>query len=275
MRVKMHDTEQQVHHSEEVLEVDISRIMVNPFQPRKKFDDREIEELAESIKSIGIIQPPIVRIIEGTKTFELVAGERRLQASRIAGLKKISVIVRGWDDLQSAQAALVENVQRVNLNPMEIAKALRNLVGEYEFSQEELARRIGRKRSTVSNYLRLLGLPRNIQESLLNNLITMGHAKAILSLENSEKREDLHREILMKKLTVRKSEEIAAERGNKPKKVGDKVKECDPYFEDVEGNLRQRLGTKVSIMNNGKSGKISIEYYSLDDLDRLLSLLGN
>ena len=165
-----------------VAEVDIHAIRVNPHQPRRHFAPEDLQELAESIIAVGFIHPPLVRPVE-PGFFELVSGERRFQAAQLAGLTKIPVHIRDSDTLMSAQMALIENIQRVDLNPMEIAKALRSLIEEFGFNQEDLAARIGKKRSTVANYLRLLSLPKNIQDAVSQELITMGHAKAILSLD--------------------------------------------------------------------------------------------
>lgn len=259
---------------EELIEVPLDLIKVNPHQPRRAFAREELEELAQSIRSVGLIHPPLVRPMPDG-TYELVSGERRYRASALAGLSKISVIARTSDTIESAQAALIENIQRVDLNPLEIAKALRSLIEEFGFLQEQLSARIGKKRSTVSNYLRLLTLPKNIQESLSKELISMGHAKAILSLEGIEKQNLLHELILRDDLTVREAEEGALRIQEKSKrKKGLVYEERNFYLEQLAEKIQRKLGTKVLITGKGKKGRISLDYYSFDDLDRLLEIFG-
>lgn len=257
----------------EVKEIEIERISVNPFQPRRHFSLEELEELAASIRAVGLIHPPLVRPLDENH-YELVSGERRFRAAQLAGLIKVPVIIRQSSHSLSAQAALIENIQRVDLNPIEIAKALRLLIEEFQFSQEELALRIGKKRSTVSNYMRLLSLPKNIQDSLSKNLISMGHAKAVLSLEGFEKQNLLHELILRDDLTVREAEEAALRIAEKAKKKMLTYVNRDFFLEQLAEKVQQKLGTKVAIQGKGKKGRISIDYYNLDDLDRLLALFG-
>lgn len=258
---------------EQLIEVEIGQIKVNPFQPRRQFAEEELEELAASIQSVGIIQPPIVRPnVDGS--YELVSGERRFRAAQLAGLAAIPVVVReGSSSLFTAQAALIENVQRVDLNPIEIGLALRRLMEEFGFQQDELAMRVGKKRSTVANYLRLLSLPTSIQESLFREEITMGHAKAILSLKDIEKQQFLHEKILKEGLSVRETEEFAQKMVERPplRRV---ESERDCHLESLAERIQHRLGTKVAIQGSGDKGKITIDYYNLDDLDRVLKLIG-
>ena len=187
--------------TEEILEVPIEKVVVNPYQPRRHFSQNELEELSQSIKTVGLIHPPLVRPLENGM-FELVSGERRFRATQLAGLKTIAVVVRDSSNELSAQAALIENVQRVDLNPIEVAKALRSLVDQFGFQQDELATRIGKKRSTVANYLRLLTLPKSIQDAVSSDIITMGHAKAILALEGFERQTLLYEMIVRDSLSV-------------------------------------------------------------------------
>ena len=172
---------------EVLLHIDISQISVNPFQPRRHFAQGELEELAQSIKAVGLLHPPLVRALDDGVSFEIISGERRFRAAQLAGMQKIPVMMRAVTHEISAQAALIENIQRVELNPLEISKALHRLIEEFQLKQEELGVKLGMKRSTLSNYLRLLGLPKNIQDSVSSEQITMGHAKAILALEGFEK----------------------------------------------------------------------------------------
>lgn len=259
---------------DQVKEVSVDSIYVNPFQPRRHFSQQELEELAESIKAVGLLHPPLVRMRPDGETYELISGERRFRASQLAGMQKIPVIIRQASDKISAQAALIENIQRVDLNPLEIAKSLQSLIEEFGLQQEELGERVGKKRSTVSNYLRLLGLPKHIQDSLSMDQITMGHAKAILSLEGFEKQNLLHELIIRDDLSVRETEEAALRIAQKAKKQALVYTNRDFYLEQLGEKIQQKLGTKVQIYGKGKKGRITIDYYNLDDLDRLLALFG-
>lgn len=252
-------------------EVSAELIRVNPFQPRRFFSPDELEELALSIKAVGLIHPPVVRPCEDGVSFELISGERRFRAAQLAGMKRIPVLVRESSYAVSAQAALIENIQRVDLNPMEVSKALHGLMEQFGFHQDELALRIGKKRSTVANYLRLLSLPKNIQDSVSTEMISMGHAKAILSLEGFEKQNLLHELILRDDLTVREAEEASLRISQKAKKQVLVYANRDFYLEQIAERLQQKLGTKVSIQGKGKKGRIYIDYYGLDDLDRLIA----
>jgi len=257
--------------NEEYCEVSIDAIVENPDQPRKNFSDEELEELAASIRTVGLIQPLIVCRADGG--YELVAGERRWRAARLVGMKKIPVLVRGENRRYSAEAALVENVQRVNLNPLEVARALKELEERFHLCQEELANRIGKRRSTVANYLRLLSLPNTIQDSLSAGLITMGHAKVILSVEGERQRLLLHEIILRDKLSVRESENVVLKLKGGKELTRRHKQASDDDLSEIVRQLQCMLGTKVVIESRGKKGRISIDYYSNDDLDRLLNIL--
>lgn len=251
--------------------VAIEKICLNPNQPRKFFDAHELQDLSQSILSVGLIHPPLVRPI-ALGYYELISGERRLQASKLAGLKEIPVHIKESSVSCSAEMALIENIQRVDLNPIEISKALEQLIQEFQYSQEELAKRIGKKRSTVANYLRLLTLPKNIQKSVLNTHISMGHAKAILALEGDEKQNLLHELILRDSLSVRETEEAALRISQKAKRQSLTYTERNFFLEELAEKIQCKLGTKVHIQGKGKRGRISIDYYNLDDLDRLLAI---
>lgn len=270
----MDKTDSEFQVKEELRVVDVNKISVNPYQPRREFDQAELEDLAQSIKILGLLHPPLVRSLPDTDEFELISGERRYRASRLAGLKQIPVVVRNTTYTLSAQAALVENIQRVDLNPLEISKAIRRLMIEFNFSQDDLANRLGKKRSTVANYLRLLSLPIHIQEGLLKERITMGHAKAILSLEGSEKQNLLYEIVLRDDLNVRETEKAALRINEKSKKNKLKYATRDFYLEGLAEKIQERLGTKVIIQSKGKKGRLCIDYYNYDDLDRLLDLFG-
>jgi ParB family chromosome partitioning protein len=257
---------------EKLLEIDIEKIQMNPSQPRRQFCLEELQELAQSIKSVGIIHPPSVRPVENG--YELIAGERRYRAAIMAGYKKIPVVVKNGTTQLSAQAALIENVQRVDLNPIEVAQALRSLVEQYSCQQNELAEWVGKKRSTIANYLRLLGLPKSIQESVRNQVITMGHAKAILSLETSEQQTLLYHRILRDQMTVREAEQAALRLSEKVQTKRVSYQQADFYLEQLAEKIQGKLGTKVAIQGKGKGGRIAIDYHDLDDLDRLLQIFG-
>lgn len=267
-------TEQTSYIKEEIKEVDINCVVVNPFQPRRHFSQEELTELAQSIQAVGLIHPPVVRPRPDGVTYELVSGERRFRATQLAGLKTISVLVRDSSHEISAQAALIENIQRVDLNPIEIAKALRSLIEQFGLHQEELAARVGKKRSTVSNYLRLLGLPKSIQDGVTSGTISMGHAKAILALEGFEKQNLLFELIVRDDLTVREAEEAALRIAEKAKRQILVHTNRNFYLEQIAEKIQQQLGTKVTIQGKGKKGKITIDYYNYDDLDRLINLFG-
>lgn len=248
---------------EELRLVEIKLIKTNPFQPRKTFSDESLDELAASIKEVGIIHPPVVRELPGSDGYELLAGERRLRASERAGLKAINVIVKSFTMLHSREAALIENIQRVDLNPLEIAKALKSLAEDFQWTQEEIAEKVGKKRSTIANYFRLLMLPLSIKESLAQNQITMGHAKAILSFQYEKEQLALHEKILKENLSVRQTEALVAK---KPKPIIEPQR--DFFLEDIAKKMEERLGTKVVVTGT----KIIIDYYNLDDLDRITAL---
>ena len=248
-----------------VIEIDVNQIIANPHQPRKQFDDERLENLAQSIKMHGIIQPLIVSKNGGQ--YELIAGERRLQAAKRLGLKKVPVIVREADEMQKLELAIVENIQRHDLNPIEEGRAYQKLIDEFQMGQEEIAQKMGKSRSLVANKIRLLNLPMEIQKGLIEGKITEGHAKAILSVDNPEKQRALYELILKSNLTVRqiegKTQEISVK--SHKRKVN-----IDPQMKQLENALIEILGTKVKISKAGDGGKIIIEYYSKEDLESLL-----
>ncbi|MBS4169466.1 putative chromosome-partitioning protein ParB [Neochlamydia sp. AcF95] len=271
---RMNVSQEKLSLFEELRYVPLDHINISPFQPRRQFAESELKELAESIKAVGLIHPPIVRTVENSSHYELVAGERRFRAAKLAGLFEIPVLVRSSSHILSAQAALIENIQRVDLNPIEISKALFSLMEEFKFSQEKLAASVGKKRSTIANYLRLLSLPNLIQDSLSKNLITMGHAKAILAVEGAEKQVYLHELILRESLSVRETEKAVQKLKQKIKHKKLSYETRDFYLEQLAEKLQYKLGTKVFIRAKGRQGRISIDYFNLDDLERLLEALG-
>jgi ParB family chromosome partitioning protein len=253
-----------------VIEVDVNQIAANPHQPRLQFDDEKLDNLAQSIMAHGVIQPLIVN--RNGNQYELIAGERRLQASKRAGLKKVPVIIRQADEKEKLELAIIENVQRHDLNPVEEAKAYHRLMEEFQMSQEEVSAKMGKSRSLVANKVRLLTLPVEIQKGLIEGRITEGHAKAILSVDNPEKQRALYEMILKSNMTVRqveeKSKEVSVRSYNRHVAV-------DPQLKSLENTLVEALGTKVKISKSGDGGKIVIEYYSQEDLDSLLEKISH
>ncbi len=251
-----------------VQEIEVGRIKPNPDQPRKSFDRTSLEELAASIREKGVLQPVMVRR-GGEDEYYLIAGERRWRAAAIAGLEKIPVIIKESGPGESLELALIENIQRDDLNPMETAEAFQRLIEEFGYTQEELSRRVGKDRATVANYLRLLKLPVEIKGLVRDERLSMGHAKAIVSLPTRRLQVDAARAVVKKGLSVRETEALcrrltAPEKGKRAK---------DPDIVELEERLKRSLGTKVRIRHRGKGGRIEIEYYSLEELDRLLETL--
>lgn len=252
-----------------VTEIDIKDIKPSEYQPRKRFDETQLEELTLSIKAKGVIQPIIVRRTDDGG-YSLIAGERRWRAARMAGLKKIPAVVRDVTEAERVELALIENLQREDLNPIETAEACNRLIKDFHLTQEDLSKVLGKQRSSIANYLRLLKLPYDVKQWITKGDITMGHAKSILSLEKPGDQIDAGRRIIKKGLSVRQAEFIVR-RMLKPKTTIKKKK--DFHFSDLEEGLKRFLGTKVNIQRRRKGGKIEIEYYSDDDLTRIIEIL--
>ncbi|HEX9020016.1 MAG TPA: ParB/RepB/Spo0J family partition protein [Nitrospirota bacterium] len=253
-----------------ISEIALEKIIPNEYQPRKHFDDEKLKELAASIEEQGVIQPVIVhKASDGG--YQLIAGERRWRAARLAGLKTIPALVKDVTKRELLEMALIENIQREDLNPLEAAEAYKRLQDEFNITQEDLARRVGKERSTVTNFLRILGLPREVKQDIATGALSMGHAKALLSLERV--RDQLRAAAVMVKrgLSVREAEALAARLKNPPK---EKRPRQSHELKAVEERLRKSLGTKVSIVSRVKGGRIMIEYYSTEDLDRILEKIG-
>ena len=260
-----------VEARDQVAEVEIVKIIPNRYQPRQVFDDKGLEELSDSIKANGVIQPIIVRRFENG-TYELIAGERRWRAAQIVGLKKIPVVVKDISNERSLEIALIENLQRENLNPVEAAQGYQRLLKEFNLTQEEVATKIGKERSTIANYLRLLTLPDKIIDYLSRSLLTPGHAKAILSIQGRDEQISFAGHIVNKSASVREAEKLSKSWGaKKRKKVV--VEKRDPTFKNVEERLQRIFGTKVRIYQEKKGGKIVLEYYTMDDLNRILEVV--
>lgn len=254
---------------DDIVEIDIERILPSPEQPRRVFKEDSLRELAESIKEKGVLQPLIVTREDGG-IFRLIAGERRLRASRLAGLKRVPVIIRETNPEDSLEVALIENLQREDLGPIETALSFQRLMKEFSLTQEELSKKVAKDRATISNYLRLLKLPEEVRSLINDGRLSMGHAKAILSLEGADLQIKVAKEILKRGLSVREVEalikRLSSDQARKPKTT-------DPQIKSLEERLRKHLATGVRIRHSGKKGKIEIEYYSLEELDRLLDTL--
>ncbi len=257
--------------AEDIISIDIDRIIPGEQQPRKVFRDEALKELASSIKEKGVLQPIIVSRT-GDGTFRLIAGERRWRASTLAGLRKIPAMVKDVSSSDSLEIALIENIQREDLNPVETAYAFQRLVRDFNLTQEELSVKVGKERATVANYLRLLKLPEEIKTFVNDGLLSMGHARAILSVEGKASQLEIARRIIHKGLSVREAESLAKKLAVETKKKIH-AKKKDPQIASLEDRLIRSLGTKVRIHHKGKKGRIEIEYYSLDELDRLLDIL--
>lgn len=255
-----------------VLNVPVDHIRANPHQPRKEFDEERLEELADSLKKHGLIQPITVRYI-GEKRFELISGERRLRASKLAGLDEVPAYIREADDEQSMAFALIENIQREDLNPLEVAMAYKRLLEEFDYTQAEVATRVGKNRSTVANMLRLLNLPDFIQTALIKGIITIGHARALITIEDTAIQQKLLSKILKLDWTVRDVEDaVRALNTYSPKKIQKKEDSKNIFYDEISDRLRRTFSTKVNVKPKAKGGEIKIEYYSEEDLERILSI---
>jgi ParB family chromosome partitioning protein len=246
--------------------VDIARIAPNPYQPRTEFNQLQLKELADSIRDKGVVQPLLVR--RKAEGYELIAGERRLRALKLIGMTQAPVIIKDVTDSQSLEISLVENIQREDLNPLAQAMAYQRLQQEFAYDHQKIAQLIGKDRATVVNFLRLLKLPEPIQQHLKAGRITMGHARAILGLAAASEQLNLCRRVLAQQLSVRQTEILAQRRAPRPRKTVRPKR--DIHLEQVEAELRERLGTKVKIIPRGKGGRIVVEYYSPRDLERIM-----
>jgi ParB family chromosome partitioning protein len=252
----------------------LNSIQVNPYQPRTKWDDGQLEDLAASIRSSGVIQPIIVRATSGG--YELIAGERRLRASKLAGQPDIPAIVRNATDEQMLEFALVENIHRADLNPIERAKAYQKFIESFSLTHAEVAGKLGQTRTVISNHLRLLDLPRDIQDMLTADQLTMGHAKAILTLPTEELRRKLANRAMAGRLSVRQVEKLVRRYSRPTSEKGESESTIPPYLADMERQFSEALGTKVRIdtRKNGQCGKVVIDFYSLDEFESLSKKLG-
>ena len=252
--------------------LNINRIEPNKNQPRKEFNEDALQELADSIKQFGVIEPLVV--VKRKGYYELIAGERRWRAARLAGLKEVPVVIKDYDDQQIVEIALIENIQREDLNPIEEAHAYERLIQEFNLTQDEVAERVSKSRTTVTNALRLLKLTEKVQQMLIDEMITAGHARAILAVSDMEKQESLAMRVFDEKLSVRETEKLVKAVLAPPKeKKSHSYSAEDAAYENLEEKMKSIMGTKVLIhRKKNDKGKIEIEYYSRDELERIIDL---
>jgi ParB family chromosome partitioning protein len=255
-----------------IMEVEIGEIAENPFQPRTRMSEESLDDLRQSISEKGVLQPVILRRKAGR--YELVAGERRLRAARLANLKTVPAVVRQVSDSEALEIALVENIQREDLNPLDEARGYRELIKRFKLTQEQLAKKLGRDRSTIANSLRLLALPDEVKRGLEDGKLSEGHARALLALDDARQITSIFRTVLHRGLSVRQVEGIVRQRlrpkgARKTTGAGN-----DPEIGKVEQRLMRRLGTRVRVIGRGGQGRIEIEFYSVDDLNRILEAIG-
>lgn len=252
--------------------VEVLKIAPNPFQPRATFDPDALVELKQSIAQKGLVQPVTVRKHNGG--YQLISGERRLRAVRDLGIDSIPAFIMDVrTDEEMLELAIIENIHREDLNPIDIARGYKRLIDECDLTQEDVATKVGKDRTSVTNFLRLLKLPRRIQESLQSGELTMGHARALLSLNSSEKQIELWKRVVKHALSVRKVEDLVRQEGEKPKKRQTAPKQPQYYYKDAEDRLRVRLATKVSVKATKDGGRIEIDFYSGDELERIIAII--
>jgi ParB family chromosome partitioning protein len=267
------DMAKPISKDESFFECDTDSIRPNPYQPRKHFSEHELRELSSSIREKGVIQPLVVR--RAAVGYELIVGERRWRASRLAGIKRIPVVVKDVSKAEMLELALIENIQREDLNPLEKANAYYRLTKEFGLTQQELAERLGQDRSTVTNFLRLRNLPDSMQADIANNKLGMGQARALLGCETPAQQREAWRRIVSGDLSVRAAEALVRKlKAGKAESLKKKAPTSEEtYIESLAEDLTRHLGTKVTILRRGKRGRLEIEFYTDDDLDRLISLL--
>lgn len=264
-----------INDDDKVVEIPISQLRANPYQPRKAFDEEAIHELAESIRQHGVIQPIIVRPV--LRGYEIIAGERRFRASQYCGNSTIPAVVRTFNDQQVMEIALIENLQRENLNAMELAVAYQGLMDQFSLTQEELSVKVGKSRSHIANFLRLLALPEEVKDHVSRGTLSMGHARAIVGVKDENLVKQLAKQSIDQQWSVRELEEAVQQLDRSKSgeaKAKAKLKKKDPFIDTLEESLRERFKTTVKIKHGQKDkGKIELNYYSKQDLERLLELL--
>lgn len=252
--------------------VKINEVEPNKNQPRRTFDEDALLELAESIKQHGVIQPLIVK--KRDKYYEIIAGERRWRAAKMAGLKEIPIVIKDLSDQEIMEVALIENIQREDLNPIEEAQAYQRLIKEYNYKQDELAERVSKSRVAVTNSMRLLKLDERVQKMIIDDMISVGHARALLAITDSEKQYTIAMKVFDEKLSVRETEKLIKNLDKQVKPKVNTTPENDFIYRDIENKLKESMGTKVIIHNkDNNKGKIEIEYYSQDDFERIVDIL--
>jgi len=255
-----------------VVNVKISKVEPNREQPRKNFDEDALQELAESIKQFGVLQPILVQ--ERDDYYEIIAGERRWRAANIAGLKEVPVIIRNLTEQEIVEIALIENIQREDLNPIEEAQAYKRLLTEFNLKQDEVAERVSKSRTAVTNSMRLLKLSDDVQQMVIDEMITTGHARALLAIEDPEQQYILAQKVFDEKLSVRDIEKLVKNLGKTKVQKKSKEKQLTAIYQEIEETLKEKLSTKVSIVakENG-AGKIEVEFFSHEELDRLMEII--
>ncbi|WP_315117057.1 ParB/RepB/Spo0J family partition protein [uncultured Clostridium sp.] len=252
-------------------EISIDLVLPNDGQPRKKFDEEKILVLSESIKEHGIIQPIIVN--KESNKYIIIAGERRWRAAKLAGLKKIPVIIMDTSNKNILEISLIENIQRQDLNPIEEANAYKKLLDDYDLTQEELSKRMGKSRTAITNCLRLLNLDSRVQDYLIDGVISEGHGRSLLSINDNDLQYNIAQIIIDENLSVRETEKLIKSFNDKKEEKSKENDKLNPYYNDIKNKLEDLFGTKVYINNKKNKGKIEIEYYSEDDLQRILDIL--
>jgi ParB family chromosome partitioning protein len=260
-----------INQMETVEKIPVNQIKVNPFQPRKIFDEAALAELSESIKEHGVLQPIILR--KKGKLFEIVVGERRFRASKAAGLSEIPAVIRRFSDQQMMEIAILENLQREDLTPIEEADAYQNLMENLSLTQEQLAFRLGKSRPHIANHIRLLSLPEVVREKISSNKLSMGHGRALLGLKNKKTIPSISEKVMKENLNVRQLESLVQRMNENVSRETSKTTNKDIFIEEKESQLREYFGTTVSIRKTKNKGKIEIEFFSEDDLERILELL--
>lgn len=252
--------------------IDIDLISANKTQPRKNFDEQKILQLSQSIQEHGIIQPLILNKT-GDDVYSIVAGERRWRAAKLANIKEVPAIIMNLSDKEILEISLIENIQRQDLNPIEEALAYKRLINDFNLTQEELSVKIGKSRTAITNCMRLLNLDSRVQEYIIDGVITEGHGRALLGVEDGELQYKLAQNVIDENLTVRDIEKIIKNLNSSKAAKKDNIKKANPYYVDIREKLEDLFGTKVSLMDKKNKGKIQIEYYSQEDLQRILDIL--
>lgn len=263
-------------HEKEIEEentLPIESIKSNNNQPRKSFDEERIKELSQSIKEFGIIQPIIVKKIYNENKYEIVAGERRWRAAKLAGLEEVPVIIKEISNREVLEISLIENIQREDLNPIEESKAYQELLKNFNLTQEDLSKKLGKSRVAITNSLRLLNLDDRVQEMLIHEIITEGHGRALLAIKDTDIQFQIAQKIVTNKLSVRETEKLVKSLNKKEEVKENTEVNNNPYYEDIKNRLEDFFQTKVKIENKNNKGKIEIEYYSEEDLQRIIDIL--